>query len=66
MRLIEDKKHDEKHLDHDGHEVAHSAPKDPADLTIEDGQNVFLDPGHLFHHVQDSYCLLYTSDAADE
>ena len=55
MRLIEDKKHDEKHLDHDGHEVAHSAPKDPADLTIEDGQNVFLDPGHLFHHVQDSY-----------
>ena len=66
MRLVEDEKHDEKHDDHkddhanegahtgEGHDHAHAA-KDPADLTLADGQSVFLDPGHLFHHVQDSY-----------
>lgn len=60
LRLVEDKKHDEKHDDHedghaaDGHVHEHAA-KDPSELTLADGQQVFLDPGHLFHHVQDSY-----------
>ncbi len=70
MHLIDDEKHDDEHEDHkdghaedahqgeshDGHDHDHGhAAKDPADYTLADGQSVFLDPGHLFHHVQDSY-----------
>ncbi|QEG24399.1 F0F1 ATP synthase subunit A [Mariniblastus fucicola] len=67
MRLIEDEKQDEKADDHDhDHEVAdaahtgegrdaHAVAKDPGEYTLQDGQDVFLDPAHLFHHVQDSY-----------
>ena len=71
MRLVEDEKHDEEQDDHDhdhdvkdgahsgdhegeGHEHGHAA-KDPKDYTLKDGQDVFLAPAHLFHHVQDSY-----------
>lgn len=50
MRLVEDKKHDEKH-DH----AAEGVHAGEDGLTLADGQSVFLDPGHLFHHVQDSY-----------
>jgi F-type H+-transporting ATPase subunit a len=43
----------------DGHDHAgdhaHAVAKDPSEYTLEDGQSVFLDPAHLFHHVQDSY-----------
>ena len=42
--------------EHDG-ELAHAAEghKDPADYDLADGKEAFLDQGHLFHHVQDSY-----------
>jgi F-type H+-transporting ATPase subunit a len=58
VRLVEDEKHDEKHDDHEDHDAhgdAHAVAKAPGDYTLEDSQAVFLDPGHLFHHVQDSY-----------
>ena len=41
------------HVDHD-HD-AHDHVAGDHELTLADGQAHFLDPGHLFHHVQDSY-----------
>ena len=66
MRLVEDEKHDEKHDDHatdhdvkdgahEGEGHAHTESKDSSELTLLDGKYTFLDIGHLFHHVQDSY-----------
>jgi len=56
---VKDGAHTDHDHDHEGggheHDHAHSVAKDPKDYTLEDGQSVFLDPAHLFHHVQDSY-----------
>ena len=62
MRLVEDEKHEDKQDDRDhdhdakdGVHVGEGARDAEGGLTLQDGQDVFLDPGHLFHHVQDSY-----------
>ena len=55
--------HDHEHGEHGEHgehehgEGAHheTAAKDPSEYSLEDGQSVFLNKSHLFHHVQDSY-----------
>ena len=63
MRLVEDEKkdnetHDDGH-DHGSGEGAHTGEDHShgsADgLTLQEGRDAFLDTGHLFHHVQDSY-----------